>query len=196
MPAAIVPPTLAPAQQMAYAGRSSDIFERNIIRYIIRYGGSTFTYSWTDEEGQPHEEIWKVIDFIGTELAGDNIEFKHPLYARVLQIAYDATADPEAPFDSLRFFTCHPDDQISRLALDLTADRNETTVENKEDLSVAIPRVLLELKECLVQMDIDDLSRQLRTNQGDIPSIMQRIMQLNEIKKYLGKCLGERTVTR
>ena len=138
MPAAIVPPTLAPAQQMAYAGRSSDIFERNIIRYIIRYGGSTFTYSWTDEEGQPHEEIWKVIDFIGTELAGDNIEFKHPLYARVL----------------------------------------------------------LELKECLVQMDIDDLSRQLRTNQGDIPSIMQRIMQLNEIKKYLGKCLGERTVTR
>ena len=60
----------------------------------------------------------------------------------------------------------------------------------------AIPRVLLELKECLVQMDIDDLSRQLRTNQGDIPSIMQRIMQLNEIKKYLGKCLGERTVTR
>jgi hypothetical protein len=173
----------------------TDIFERNILRYIVRYGGESFDVTLYNEKGEPVIQTWRVIDFIGSDLHADGIEFHHPLYAKMLQLAYDASDNPDVEFNSIRFFTGYPDPVISRLALDLTTGRIITNVVNEENLSMAIPRALLELKECMMRIEIADLNAQLRNRPDNYAEIFQRLMECNEIKKQLDKDLGERIVT-
>ena len=148
-----------------------------------------------NEKGEPVIQTWRVIDFIGSDLHADGIEFHHPLYAKMLQLAYDASDNPDVEFNSIRFFTGYPDPVISRLALDLTTGRIITNVVNEENLSMAIPRALLELKECMMRIEIADLNAQLRNRPDNYTEIFQRLMECNEIKKQLDKDLGERIVT-
>jgi len=184
-----------PAPMDGYVPRMTDIFERNILRYIVRYGGESFDVTLYNEKGEPVIQTWRVIDFIGSDLHADGIEFHHPLYAKMLQLAYDASDNPDVEFNSIRFFTGYPDPVISRLALDLTTGRIITNVVNEENLSMAIPRALLELKECMMRIEIADLNAQLRNRPDNYAEIFQRLMECNEIKKQLDKDLGERIVT-
>lgn len=184
----------------------TDRYERNIIQNLVRHGGKTFTFSWTekvpDENGREykdvtHEEDWRVVDFIGSELYADQVEFRHPVYARMLQMAIDASADTNAEFDSVRFFTRVADDEIRQTALDLVDDRYDAMgiAQNQEDLSSLIPRCLLELKEATIRMQIAELRQQLRTPGADYAAIMPKLTELTEIKKNLDKALGERIIT-
>ncbi|MBQ7238377.1 MAG: DNA primase [Bacteroidales bacterium] len=184
-----------PAPTDGYVPRMTDIFERNILRYIVRYGGESFDVTLYNEKGEPVIQTWRVIDFIGSDLHADGIEFHHPLYAKMLQLAYDASDNPDVEFNSIRFFTGYPDPVISRLALDLTTGRIITNVVNEENLSMAIPRALLELKECMMRIEIADLNAQLRNRPDNYAEIFQRLMECNEIKKQLDKDLGERIIT-
>lgn len=184
-----------PAPTDGYVPRMTDIFERNILRYIVRYGGECFDVTLYNEKGEPVIQTWRVIDFIGSDLHADGIEFHHPLYAKMLQLAYDASDNPDVEFNSIRFFTGYPDPVISRLALDLTTGRIITNVVNEENLSMAIPRALLELKECMMRIEIADLNAQLRNRPDNYAEIFQRLMECNEIKKQLDKDLGERIIT-
>jgi len=179
-----------------YRGLPTDLYERNLIRYLVRYGGEYFPFSFIDENNVRQEESWRVVDFIGSDLSQEGIEFHHPLYAKMLQLAYDGSANPEAEFNSIRFFTSQPDPEVSKTALDLAEDRNEALgiAKNEEELKDAVPRALLELKECMLRMEIDDLNRQLRMPGCSI-EVMQRLTQLTEIKRQFDKVLGERIIT-
>lgn len=185
-----------PSIDSSYRGLPTDRFERNLIRYLVRYGGNYFPFSYTNDHGQRQEESWRVVDFIGSDLSQEGIEFHHPLYAKMLQLAYEGSSDPEAEFNSIRFFTSYPDPEVSKTALDLAEDRNEALgiAKNEEELKDAVPRALLELKECIVRMEIDELNRQLRMTGCSI-EILERIKDLTEIKKQFDKDLGERIIT-
>lgn len=175
----------------------TDPYERSIIRSVIRYGGQKFNLKWRDENGELQIEEWRVIDFIGTELASDSISFQNPLYAKVLQIAFDATNDPDAEFNSVRFFSYHEDPAVSQLALELVEDRAEALgiAQNEEVLESYIPRVILELKECLLRIEIESLQEQMKAPNIDLTPIIQRMQQCLEIKKEFDRVLGERVIT-
>lgn len=193
---------LKPETAQPEAARKSlptDRFERNIIRNVIRHGGKCFDFKWQEEDGQMMSERWRVIDYFGYVLQQDEIEFQHPLYNKVLQIAFDATVDPQAPFDSVKFFTNHTDPEVSKLALELESDRYDALgiAQNIEDLDVVIPRSMLELQECIVRMQIDECKQKLRTPSPDtdIMAVMTRLNELYAIKKEFDRELGERIVT-
>ena len=179
------------------ASLPTDRFERGVIRNIVRAGGKTFTLAWRDPQLGEQTEEWRVIDFIGNELMQEQIELRHPLYARMYQMALDATADPTAPFDSVRFFANQQDPEIARTTLDLLEDRYDALgiAQHEEHLEVLVPRCVLELKNAIVRLQIADLKASLRQPGADIVSVMQQITQLNEIRKALEKDLGERIVT-
>ncbi len=179
-----------------YQGLPTDRFERNLIRYLVRYGGEYFPFSYVDENGLKQEESWRVVDFIGSDLSQEGIEFHHPLYARMLQLAYEGSSDPEAEFNSIRFFTSQTDPDVNKTALDLAEDRNEALgiARNEEELKDAVPRALLELKECILRMQIEDLQQQLRIPGCSI-EVMQELTRLTEIKRLFDKELGERIIT-
>lgn len=179
--------------------RPTDRFERNIIRNIVRHGGKTFEYKWQDENNQMQSEQWRVIDYIGYVLNQDEIEFHVPLYAKMLQLAYDASEDPNEEWDSVKFFTTHEDPEVSKLALSLESDRYDALgiAKNVENLDILIPRCMLELQECIVRTEISDCNKALKypSPDTDVIKIMQRLQELYDIKKVFDKELGERIVT-
>ena len=179
--------------------RPTDRFERNIIRNIVRHGGKSFDYKCYDENDQLVCERWRVIDYIGCVLQQDEIEFNVPLYAKMLQLAYDASEDPNSEWDSVKFFTTHNDPEVSRLALSLESDRYDALgiAKNVEDLDILIPRCVLELQECIVRTEINDCNKALKypSPDTDVIKIMQRLQELYNIKKVFDKELGERIVT-
>lgn len=180
----------------SYPRHATDCYELNIITNIVRYGGLTFNYHWTDDEGVDQIYPMRVIDFYNTVLQNDSIVFRHPLYARMLQLATEKAADTVNPFYSDRFFVQHPDPEISSLALDLLDDKYNAlgNVEHVPQLDNIIPRAMLELQEALVREQIEELNTQLRTPGVDFRTVMEQIKQLTEIKRYLAKQLGERTI--
>jgi len=179
-----------------YPGYFTDQFERNIVRNIVRYGGLQFDFKWEDENGQIQKTPLRVIDYYNMALENDQIEFHHPLYARMLAMATEKAADAETPFTSDRFFVQHPDAEVNRLALDLLDDRYNalSNVENNIQLEVIVPRAMLELQDAIVRDNINTLNHQLRQPGADFRGIMQQINEMNEIRRYLAKELGERTV--
>lgn len=185
-------------QSFGMETRLTDRFERNIIKYIVRYGGNLFTLRWIEPDGTPQEQQWRVIDYIGYDLTQDEICFQHPLYARMYQMALDASADPGKEFNSIRFFCSQEDPDVNRMALELSDDRYDALgiVDHNEELEIIIPRCLLELKEAIVRNELKELHQQLRSPNADTVAILQRMNDLNLIKKALDKDLGERIITR
>ncbi|MBQ0057094.1 MAG: DNA primase [Bacteroidales bacterium] len=170
--------------------------EQNIVRYVVRSGGKSINLKWKDTDGKDQSEVWRVIDYIGYDLYQDNIVFESPLYAQMLQLAIDATADPQVEFDSVRFFTGINDQNVMLEVNRLLEDRYDALgiVENVEDLDVLIPRCLLELKEVILRNQIKDLRMQLRVQGADVTEIMRLLTEKTETKKAIEKELGERII--
>lgn len=177
----------------------TDIYERNIIQCIVKYGGEVFNDVWQDENNQMHSDQWKVIDYINYILKQDEIEFQHPLYAKMLKLAVDETADIDKIFSSTKFFFNYPDDDVRNCALSLESDRYNALgiVQEETNLDVLVPRCVQELQECLVRIEIDTLRKELKDpNVGDKAiEIMSRLNDLYIIKKELDKILGERIIS-
>lgn len=178
----------------------SDRYERNIIRYIVRYGGQFFPFTYTNpENNEPVTQDFRVIDFIYNELNADGVVFQHPLYARMYQLALDASEDLNVEWNSTRFFSnLHTDPEAQSTALDLSQDRYDAmgVAQNDEHLDVLIPRCVLELKNCILTMEIESLTAQLRDPSNDIMQIMQQLKEKKEIQKIFDKELGERVIIK
>lgn len=180
--------------------RPTDRFERNIIGLIVRHGGEIFDFVFDNPDTKQKEVYpFRVIDFIYSELNNDQVALQHPLYARMYQMALDASADSNVVWDSVRFFSnLFNDPEVQHTADNLMQDRYEAmgTVEHQEQLDVLVPRSVLELKACILQTDIDNLTRQLR-NPSDpsmLNAIMTELYQKKELMKIFDKQLGERVV--
>lgn len=73
--------------------------ERELIRYIARYGFATLPCY--NEETKSYEPR-SVIEYITSELATDNIAFSHPLYARMYDEARQISPQAAAEYGELR----------------------------------------------------------------------------------------------
>ena len=200
-PADTDPAQPAAPQTPAYIPRLTDRFERNIIKYIVRHGGETFTFSYfNDEEKKQMKMDVRVIDFIYNELENDQVAFQHPLYARMYSMALDASVDPSVPWDSVKFFSNRFDDpEVQQTAVNLMQDRYDAlgVAQNIERIDVLVPRSILELKNCILEQQIDSLTQQLRTaiNPEQSNELMQQLNNKMFIKKQFDKELGERVIT-
>ena len=73
--------------------------ERELIRYILRYGFATMPYY--NEVTEAYDSC-RVIDYIARELAADNITFTHPLYARMYDEARQILPEAAAEYGELQ----------------------------------------------------------------------------------------------
>ncbi len=200
-PADTDPAQPAAPQTPAYIPRLTDRFERNIIKYIVRHGGETFTFSYfNDEEKKQMKMDVRVIDFIYNELENDQVAFQHPLYARMYSMALDASVDPSVPWDSVKFFSNRFDDpEVQQTAVNLMQDRYDAlgVAQNDERIDILVPRSILELKNCILEQQIESLTQQLRTaiNPEQSDELMQQLNNKMFIKKDFDKLLGERVIT-
>ena len=182
-----------------------DPFEKTLVRYMIRYGFHDLFSGIKEETGET--ETWKVIPYILTDLQNDEIEFQHPLYKKVI-------AEINHIFDQegehlTRYFLAHPDEEISRLAVDLVSEKYQLskihtkfqTIESEEEkLADLIPRALFELKDAITSLNIKHIREEIKKtakekNPERTTQLMSELNGLYALKAALAKQLGERIVS-
>ena len=199
-----------------------DRFEREIIRYIIRYATTPMFIRYKLEKRKIDREIVEekvpieigplVIDFVKYDFERDHIAFTHPLYRQIFEEVCEHSADEN--FDSARYFSVHPDAQIGRLAADLLSDKyhlskihaksigeefdsEDSRLAEKNDLENLVPRATTELKYAYVLEKIKDIKKTMQSaNSDELVTLITQLQELQTIKKELSKLLGERIVLK
>jgi len=203
-----------------------DKYELAILYYVIRFGTlpMIFQEEKTDdskknatvqEESEPEEQM-TVLEYIMFDLERDGLTFGNYLYKQILEEAFEHMYD--SGFYPARYFLAHPQDEISRLTANLLEDRYELSKvhtkqfgENitKEDtpfaeersLQTSVPRVLTELKDAFITLQINDVKNEMKHKQkdGDFEgaiNLIHKLKELENIKKMLAKVLGERVILK
>ncbi len=179
-------------------GSALDRFEYTIITYIIKFGDRKLGSSEENED-------YTVMQYIKSELEDDEIEFKQPLYKKVLDLAKNLSDGTS--FES--YFINHPDTEVSKLAVDIAVDKYQlskihtkyATVETDEDkLIELIPRSVFELKDAMIRIEIQHLNEKIKScsskdDPNELISIMEQIRERNELRIVLARELGDRIIT-
>ncbi len=202
------------------AGNRYDVFEKELVRYIIRYGKTPISVRYEKQKNPADgvemevavEEGESVIEFIRNDLARDEISFTNPLYAKIFDEACAGLNDEG--FVPNKYFPNNPDPNIGRLAANLISDlyplskihaksigekENEKSsrLRERNSLEKLVPRATTELKNAHVLSRINEVKAAIKAAEGDeISSLMAELKALQELKKVLAKYLGERIVLK
>ena len=181
------------------AGSSVEALEREIVKYLLKYGHSSFDF----KEGRTMVAC-NVAEVIFSELSEDNIEFRNPVYAKIMALYREQWqhlgTGVEVP---AHLFLNHLDPEVCNASVDiLTSDdnyvpselwrRKEVHVESEaEILAVGVPKAVTLYKSKVVEGLIRDLQTQLAgelTEQQE-SEIMQRLAGYNRVKVSIARKL-------
>jgi DNA primase len=199
-----------------------DRFEREIIRYVVRYGNFPIYQKFETrkrkegktviEEQVLLEEGPGVTEFVHFDLERDSITLSNDLYRLMFEKAVEHIGDKD--FNSANYFLNYPNNKVSKLASDLLSDRYQlSNIHSKilgeevgdkssrlleqNHLSNFVPRATTELKNAYVMQKIDEVKQELKTSNHDrYPELITQLKQLQDIKRVLAKELGERIVLK
>lgn len=210
------------AQTVVAAKNPYERFEREIVRYVVRYGNTPLYRKYEKQKRSEGKEVIEedvltevgpgVTEFVCYDLERDQIRFANPLYKQLLDEAAQFMDDDR--FDSVRHFLSHPDAAISKLASELVSDRYHLSkihakllgekVGDKDSrlleenlLNTHVPRATTELKNAYIMQKIKEIKTAIKSADTEQSiALMQELKQLQEVKKVLAKELGERIVLR
>ena len=181
------------------AGSSVEALEREIVKYLLKYGHCSFDF----KEGRTMVPC-NVAEVIFTELSDDNIEFRNPVYAKIMALYREQWTQlgtgVEVP---AHLFLNHLDPEVCNASVDiLTSDdnyvpselwrRKEVHVESEaEILAVGVPKAVTLYKSKVVEGLIRDLQAQLagELTEEQEAEIMQRLAGYNRVKVSIARKL-------
>ena len=264
MPAQAETPEAAPITDHSLSKRVAqqsplEKYEREIIRYIVRYGYrnlfETADGSW--------QKVW---EYIVEELSIDSIELSNPLYKHIVELTAEQREHEAQQVAALRselqvkgqklvdeaieqirlesgdiadkqrkeaeaqtriaremddelqtfetnflerYFTTHPDSEISLLAVDLVSEKYQLSkvhtkfqkVELEADrLWELIPRAIYELKNAILEQSIKQIQEQIKEasrnkDEQRIIELIEQNVELNRVRTALAKQIGDRIVS-
>lgn len=194
-------------------------YELAILYYIVRYGMKRLKGEEDKDDKKGEAEVIeqpRVIEYIKFDLERDGLWFTNPIYTKALDEAIEKSESSD--FDPSRYFLAHPDQEISKIAVNLMSDRyqlskvhtkqfgenvkqEDTPLAEERQLIKNVPRVLTELKNAYILERLRDIKEQMEEKQkaGNWDAaieLMQQIKELEEVRKALAKALGERIITK
>lgn len=194
-------------------------YELAILYYIVRYGMKRLKSEEDKDDKKGEAEVIeqpRVIEYIKFDLERDGLWFTNPIYTKALDEAIEKSESSD--FDPSRYFLAHPDQEISKIAVNLMSDRyqlskvhtkqfgenvkqEDTPLAEERQLIKNVPRVLTELKNAYILERLRDIKEQMEEKQkaGNWDAaieLMQQIKELEEVRKALAKALGERIITK
>ena len=182
------------------AGSSFEALEREIVKYLLKYGHCSFDF----KEGRTMVSC-NVAEVIFSELSDDQIVFRNPVYAKIMAV-YREQWEVSGPGVEVpaHLFLNHIDPQVCSAAVDiLTSDdnyvpselwkRKEIHVESEaEMLAVGVPKAVTLYKSKVVQALIKELSDRLKDEtlpDAEMNDILQRMNNYNQVKATMAKKL-------
>ena len=181
------------------AGSSFEALEREIVKYLLKYGHCTFDF----KEGSTMVPC-NVAEVIFSELSDDQIVFRNPVYAKIMA-AYREQWEQlgtgvEVP---AHIFLSNIDPEVCTAAVDiLTADdnyvaseiwkRKEVHVESDaEMLAVGVPKAVMLYKSKVIEALIKELNGQLaKAADEEETDLIRRLDNYNQVKAAIARKLG------
>lgn len=175
------------------AGSGIEALERELVKYLLKFGHCSFDY----KEGR-NMVACNVAEVIFGELGDDNIEFRNPLYAKIMATYREqwelSGVGTEVP---PHLFLNHPDPDVCNLSVDiLTSDDNYVASElwkrkdmhvesDAEVLAVGVPKAVTLYKSKVIEGLIREM--QTRLEDAELPEeqqgdILQRLTAYNKAK--------------
>ena len=175
------------------AGSSFEALEREIVKYLLKYGHCSFDF----KEGREMVPC-NVAEVIFGELNDDNITFRNPVYAKIMA-TYRAQWEQTGPGVEVpvRLFLNHVDPEVCNAAVDLlTADdnyvaselwrRKEVHVESEaEMLAVGVPKAVTLYKSKVIDSLIKELNARLADDtltDAEQEEVLRRLDGYNRVK--------------
>ncbi len=180
-----------------------DSEEKNLLQLLIKHGHLLKFYKSEDSE-----ELISVAKLVIDDLEKDDLHFQNPLHRRMLneykQNCMQMTESAE------KFFTFHPDPQISKFAIELLSEKYTLSkvhskmkelISDEERLTELAPRLVYEYQNSLlieqVRLKLEEMKSASETGDNNLViKIMTEIKNLDEAKKELSKKLGERIIIK
>ena len=178
-------------------------YERSMLQLVVRYGEQKMC----DVHGDDDDLVSVlVVEFIKVELERDDIQLANPLFRKMLALAIEHYQDPD--FVAERYFINHPDESISKMALELVSDRYQlskyhtkyqTVVTDDQRLKELTTGITTSYKYAIVNEEIKEIIRQLQdpaiaSDQVKCAQTLQRYSDLREVQAEIAKRLGERVI--
>lgn len=178
---------------------------RNLLQVIVRHGEKTL---YVSADGQPVQ----VGEYILAQLSADGISAPDALCQTVAD-EYLAHCH-DTGFVAETFFKFHPNPAVSSLAVDLIADRYQLSQiyskqsisdnvvrevkpeEPAEQLDKLVGRLLLEIKLTVIELRLDEVEQQLKTDSDWEQKKAQLAVQsqLLEVRNIICRQLGNRVI--
>ena len=182
------------------AGSSFEALEREIVKYLLKYGHCSFDF----KEGRTMVAC-NVAEVIFAELSDDNIEFRNPVYAKIMAAYREQWerlgAGAEVP---AHVFLNHIDPEVCNMSVDiLTSDDNYVASElwrrkdihvesDAEMLAVGVPKAVTLYKSKVVETLIKELQARLgdeSLSDDEIGDVVQRLAGYNKVKVAIARKL-------
>lgn len=154
-----------------------------LLKYVIKYGEMPFENAEL-EDGTT--VCLSLAQFVEANLASDGLEFSMPIYNKVLHEASEHSGDED--FKAERYFTLHPEYEISDLAIRLTSDSvllaKSMQVKNSEDsLKEKVRHLLLDFRQELISAKLSQLQTDIALNSDNPERMLELMAQLQEYQK-------------
>ena len=180
------------------AGSSFEALEREIVKYLLKYGHCSFDF----KEGNTMVPC-NVAEVIFAELSDDRIEFRNPVYAKIMAVYREQWEQlgtgVEVP---AHIFLNNIDPEVCTAAVDiLTADdnyvaseiwkRKEVHVESDaEMLAVGVPKAVMLYKSKVIESLIKELNGQLaKAADEEETDLIRRLNNYNQVKVAIARKL-------
>ena len=200
------PPTTEYVSYIPQEGKEGQEFyryERMIVQMVVRYGEHVMC-NVTDENG--NDIPITVTEYIINDLREDELAFHNPLHRQILAEAAAHLKDKN--FNAERYFSAHPDADISRLSTELISDRyqlskyhykNQKIVTDEERLYELVPQLMVSFKYAIVSEELKHIARALQdpavaNDYERCTTLMKRYNELRTVQNLMAKKLGDRVV--
>ena len=172
--------------------------ERLLSQLIVRYGGHVMCTMQTEDGDQ----TYTVGQFIVQSLLNDELEFRHPVYKRFVEIMSEHL--DEKDFNSQKFFMSHPETFVSLTAASLMEERYQLSKLFKDNMPNDDQTHLLQLTRHImadyqmevVRLEIKKVENEIKEATAEnLASLQTRYQQLLAARAELSKVLGDRVIT-
>lgn len=180
--------------------------EREIIRIMLKYFHQVVMEVEDDETHQI--TAWPVANYVLAELHADGLESVNPKVQAILLAMEENIENKD--FDPVKYFTQHPDNEISKYASNLLSEKyieskrwskGGAFIETESELLyLLVPKLIQEYKLKNVKMLLKKLELEINeANKSNEPEKMMELMNqyqnLKKVMKELSELLGFRTIS-
>ena len=182
--------------------RKFEGLERLIMRIIIRYGADKVKMNDDDDN---IIEV-SMIEFVRQQMELGDLHFRTPIYTKMLSEVFEHQNDEG--FNPSRYLTYSPDEEISREAVNLLSDRYQLSSKDMEQVTPAqemapsqIEHIIYDYKFACIETELKQCkmsltSPEISNDDEACKQILQRIMELSNMRRGLAKELGERVLLK